>query len=227
MPESAPEVSPPSAPVVHRRVLPLATVAGAVLFTLAWAVLGVLSPGYTLFDHRFEHYSPISQPISGLGIGATAAYMNSAFVISGLLLIIGVVSTVRAVDPATPRLRRWTATLLALTGAGMVVDGLFTLAHPVPHMLGFLAALGTPVISFPVAAAYFRHHPAFRSLGRWLRFGSPVTLLLLVSFFLAFQPTADGAEHGVAGLIQRVAAIEVLALFAAMGWLGAGGRGQR
>jgi hypothetical protein len=47
----------------------------------------------------------------------------------------------------------------------------------------------------------------------------PLALLLLVAFFAAFQPTADGAEHGVAGLIQRAGAIHVHAWFIAMGWL--------
>jgi hypothetical protein len=39
-------------------------------------VLGFLSPGYTLFGTLIAPYSPISQPISGLGLGPTGAFMT-------------------------------------------------------------------------------------------------------------------------------------------------------
>jgi hypothetical protein len=202
------------------RWLALGALAGPVVFTLAWLVLGFLSPGYTLFGYRFTHYSPISQPISGLGIGRTAPFMNSAFVVGGVLLLAGVVGIFRTLpDPGRPAARRVAAGLLALTGVGQILDGVFTLAAMLPHMLGFLLALGTPVVSFLVAGRYLRGVPGWRRFGSWLRLGSPLTLLLLILFFTTFQPTVDGAEHGVAGLVQRLAAVEVLAWFAAMGWL--------
>jgi hypothetical protein len=70
-----------------------------------------------------------------------------------------------------------------------------------------------------VAGRYLRDIPCWRRFGTWLLFGSPLTLLLAVLFFLTFQPTADGAQEGVAGLIQRLLTIEVLAWLVAMGWL--------
>src|SRR5437867_3938698 len=75
------------------RWLALGAVAGPVLFTLAWFILGFLSPGYSLFGTLIAPYSPISQPVSGLGLGPTAPFMNTAFVLSGLLLLVGVVGT--------------------------------------------------------------------------------------------------------------------------------------
>ena len=51
------------------RWLALGAIVGPVLFTLAWVVLGFLSPGYTAWGIRIAPYSPISQPISGLGLG--------------------------------------------------------------------------------------------------------------------------------------------------------------
>src|SRR6266511_1955480 len=78
--------SPVKSPVPARsRWLAWGAVAGPVLFTLAWLVLGFLSPGYTIWGTRIAPYSPISQPISGLGMGATAPYMNAAFILARLL----------------------------------------------------------------------------------------------------------------------------------------------
>jgi len=43
--------------------------------------------------------------------------------------------------------------------------------------------------------------------------------VLVVLFFSTFVPTAAGAQHGVAGLTQRLVVIEVLGWFVAMGRL--------
>ena len=146
--------------------------------------------------------------------------MNAAFVVTGLILIAGVVGVFRTTRAAgRPVLRRTAAVLLACTGVGQVIDGIFNLEAVMPHFLGFALALGTPVISFLVAGRYFRGIPDWRRFGTWLQLGSPLTLALLIAFFVTFQPTADGAEHGIAGLVQRAGVIEVLAWFVAMGWL--------
>jgi hypothetical protein len=207
------------------RRLALGAVVGPVLFNLTWLVLGFVSPGYTLFDHRFTGYSPISQPVSGLGMGATAPYMNGAFIVTGLILIagvIGVFQTTKAVEPepgVRSAARRTAMVLLACTGVGQVVDGVFDLEAVMPHFVGFGLALGTPVLSFLLAGRYFRSIPRWRRFGTWLLAGSPLTAVLLVLFFMTFQPTADGAEHGVAGLVQRIGIVEVHGWFVAMGWL--------
>ncbi|MFD2354771.1 hypothetical protein ACFSTC_44175 [Nonomuraea ferruginea] len=109
--------------------------------------------------------------------------------------------------------------LLGLSGVGQILCGIFTLEEMMPHTLGYLLAIGTPVIGFLVAGRYFRRMPGLRRFGTWLLVGSPLTLVLLVLFFLTFQPTADGAEQGVAGLVQRLGIAEVHAWFAAMGVL--------
>ncbi|WP_422769987.1 DUF998 domain-containing protein [Plantactinospora sp. WMMC1484] len=200
--------------------LALGAVAGPVLFTLTWLVLGAVSPGYTLFGHRFTDYSPISQPISGLGMGVTAPYMNTAFVVGGLLLVVGVVGVFGTLPPDRPALRRWSVALLACSGLGQAVCGIFNLEAVLPHTVGFVLAIGTPVLGFLVAGRYLRGIPGWRRFGSWLLLGSPLTLVLLVAFFATFQPTADGAEQGVAGLVQRLGILELHAWFVAMGWLG-------
>jgi hypothetical protein len=44
--------------------LALGAVVGPILFTLAWFMLGFLSPGFTIFGTLIAPYSPISSPIS-------------------------------------------------------------------------------------------------------------------------------------------------------------------
>ena len=86
------------------RRLALGAIAGPALFTAAWLILGFASPGYTVSGTWISPYSPISQPISGLGLGKTAPYMNTAFVVSGLLLLAGVIGVARSL-PAGGRPR--------------------------------------------------------------------------------------------------------------------------
>ena len=201
------------------RWLALGAVAGPVLFTLAWVVLGFLSPGYTAWGTRIAPYSPISQGISGLGLGITAPFMNTAFVFSGLLILAGVVSIFQGIREMGA-LARWSCTvLLALSPLGMAVDGIFTLESFLPHMVGFLLAAASPVLSFVVVGLLLRRIPRWRWLGSWLLLASPLTLVLLVLFFLTFSPTVAGTQTGVAGLTERILAAEVQAWFVAMGWL--------
>jgi hypothetical protein len=214
----------PAAPAQIRnpaRRLALGAVAGPALFTLAWLILGFLSPGYTLFGTLIAPYSPISQPISGLGLGLTGAFMNTAFVLGGLVLLAGVAGIFQIVRPSGRRpAGRVSAALLALSPLGLVVAGSFTLEAVMPHLLGFLLATGTPVASFLTMGLFLRGIPGWRRFGTWLLLlGSPLTLVLLVGFFLTFDPAAAGANVGMAGLVQRVLAVEVHAWFVAMGWL--------
>jgi len=202
------------------RWLALGAVAGPVLFTFAWFILGFLSPGYTLFGNLIAPYSPVSQPISGLGLGPTGPFMNAAFVISGLMLLVGVIGVFQTMTASGRPVTRWAcAALLALSPLGQVVAGIFTLEAVFLHLIGFLLAVATPVLSFLVTGCFLRGIPRWRRFGNWLLLGSPLTLVLVVLFFQTFDPAAAGAGHGVAGLTQRILALEVLAWFAAMGWL--------
>ena len=201
------------------RWLALGVVVGPVLFTLAWVVLGFLSPGYTAWGTRIAPYSPISQGISGLGLGITAPFMNTAFVFSGLLILVGVVSIFQGIREMGT-LARWSCTvLLAFSPLGMAVDGIFTLESFLPHMVGFLLAAASPVLSFVVIGLLLRRVPRWRRFGNWLLLGSPMTLALAVLYFLTFSPTVAGTQTGVAGLTERILVVEVLAWFVAMGWL--------
>ena len=201
------------------RWLALGAVAGPVLFTLAWFILGFLSPGYTAWGTRIAPYSPISQGISGLGLGITAPFMNTAFVLCGLFLLAGVVGIFQGIREMGA-VARWSCTvLLALSALGMAVDGIFTLESFFLHFVGFLLGAASPVLSFVVIGLLLRRVPRWRRFGSWLLLASPLTLVLLVLYFLTFSPTVAGTQTGVAGLTERILVVEVQAWFVAMGWL--------
>jgi hypothetical protein len=201
------------------RWLTLGTVFGPILFTLAWVVLGELSPGYTAWGVWIAPYSPISQGISGLGLGITAPFMNTAFVLSGLLILAGVVGIFQGMREMGA-FARWSCTvLLALSPLGMAMDGIFALESFLLHMTGFLLAAASPVLSFVVIGLLLRRVPSFRRFGSWLLLGSPITLALMVLYFLTFSPTVAGTQTGVAGLTERILVVELHAWFVAMGAL--------
>lgn len=221
---------PPEAASTAKAALPVPTprasrwlaagaITGPLLFTLAWVILGQVSPGFTINGALVAPYSPIAQPISGLGLGPTAPYMNGAFVIGGLLIVAGAVGIAQRLPKLNARQRWSSALLLAPTGVGMVLSGLFTLEAFLPHTLGALLALGTPVLSFVVVGRLLRRIERWRRFGTWLLMGSPLTLLLLVLSFATLNPVAAGQGLGIAGLTQRVVVLEVMGWFAALGWL--------
>jgi ubiquinone/menaquinone biosynthesis C-methylase UbiE len=201
------------------RWLALGGVAGAGLFTLAWLVLGFLSPGFTIWGTRVAPYSPISAPISGLGLGPTGAYMNAAFVLSGLLILAGVAGLLAAIPELSTPARWVSGALLALCPVGAIVDGVFTLESGFLHFAGSLLGLAAPILAFPISGLILRRVPTWRRAGTWLITAGPLTLALLVLFFATFSPTVEGATRGVAGLTERLLATEVLGCYAALGWL--------
>lgn len=211
--------APQDRPQPATRWLALGAVAGPVLFTLAWLVLGFLSPGYTLYGTPIAPYSPISQPVSGLGLGPTGPFMNAAFVLSGLLLLAGVVGAFHGIRELGGVARWSCVVLLVLSPLGAVMAGIFTLESFFLHFVGFLLAAATPVLSFIVAGFLLRRVPSWRRFGSWLLVASPLTLVLVFVFFQTFNPAAAGAGLGFAGLTQRVAVVEIQAWYVAMGWL--------
>jgi hypothetical protein len=202
-----------------RNWLALGAVAGQILFTLAWFVLGFMSPGFTIFGTVIEPYSAISAPLSGLGLGLTAHFMNAAFVLSGLLILAGVIGIFQSIREMSA-IARWSLILLfALSPLGMMIDGIFTLESFMLHMIGFLLGTATPVFGFLVAGLMLRRIPRWRRFGSWLLLGSPLTLMLVILSLATFDQAAVAAGLGVAGLTERILCVELAAWFIAMGWL--------
>lgn len=201
-----------------KRILALGAIAGPILFTAAWIILGVVSPGYTLWDIHIAPYSAVSQPISGLGLGPTGPLMNSAFVLSGLLLLAGVVGIVASIPELGQRARWGSGALLALSPLGCITDGMFTLESFLPHFIGYLVAIGSTVVSFFVFGLVIRRLPRWRAVGNGLLVASPLTFVLMVVAQLTFDPVAAGVNTGIAGLTERIAVTEVFVWFVALGW---------
>lgn len=201
------------------RRLALGCVIGPTLFTVAWFVLGFVSPGYEVGGDWISPFSAIAQPISGLGMGQTAPYMNTAFVLAGVITIIGVTATMMVIaPPGTNRTATRAGTLLALSPLGLVVAGVFTLDAPGPHFAGFFLVAATPAVSFPVAGVYFRTIPRWHRFGTWLLVAGPVTLLFLAAYLISFDQATTAANQGIAGLTSRLLGLAVHIWYVIMGW---------
>jgi len=203
------------------RWLTLGAIVGPILLTLAWIILGMMRP-----ETKNEWgvsggiTGMITQPISGLGLGPNGTLFNAAFLLNGLLILVGVFGVFQSIGPhGRPALHKACAALLALSGLGSVMCAVFTVESFFLHMTGFLLGVGAPVLGFLATGFFLRVIPRWQRFGTWLLLGSPLTLVLLVLFFLTFQYDAMAAGVGVAGLTERILVTEVQALYVAMGWL--------
>jgi len=190
------------------RALTWLTAIGSALFTIAWAILGAVSPGYELFGHTIAPYSWISQPVSGLGLGVTGPWMNTAFIVGGLLVVTG---TLAAAPQWWRRgaLGRAALVLMSLSGVGMIVCGVFTLESMMLHLSGFLLAVPLPAVGFVLAGLALRRHS--RRLARVGIVGGAASLVLFAVFMAVFDATGAGGNVGVAGLVQRALILVTLA----------------
>ena len=206
-------------PAVPRRLGPgiaLGAAAGPVVFTLAWLVLGFISRGYTAWG-VYVPYSPIHQTVSGLGLGATAPFMNGAFIANGILTVAGIIAIFNGI-PALGHRARWTCiALLSIPALGSAIDGIFTLESFLPHTAGFALVL-TTIPGFAVTGFVLRRLPEWKRFGTWLIAASPLTLVLAVLFFATFNPTIAGTQSGIAGITERLLIFEIQAWYVALAW---------
>jgi hypothetical membrane protein len=189
------------------RWLALGAVAGPILFTLAYTILGFLRPGYSL----------VSEQVSGLGVGANAPAMNASFILMGLLIFVGVIGIFKNMKELGAVARWICIILLELSPIGAIICGLYTFETFFLHFIGFFLACGTPIICYLVVGLLLRRVPLYRRIGSWLILGSPLTLILMYMFFTTFDYLHT--DVGTAGLIERVLILEVHAFYLALGWL--------
>jgi hypothetical protein len=189
------------------RWLALGAVAGPILFALAYTILGFLRPGYSL----------VSEPVSGLGVGAIAPAMNASFVLMGLLIFVGVIGIFQNMKELGAVARWICIILLELSPIGAIICGLYTYETFFLHFIGFFLACGTPVICYLVVGLLLRRVPLYRRIGSWMILGSPLTLILMYMFMTTFDYLHT--DVGTAGLIERVLILEVHAFYMVLGWL--------
>jgi len=188
----------------------LGAVVGPIPFTLAWAMLGALRPGY----------SAISEPISLLGVGPHGLILDASFVITALLLIVGLVGAILNVGGMSVVSRSVSIVLLSLSPIGLAICGLFTADTPSVHYPAVALATGTPIVSFAVVGLLMLRVPGWRRFGAWLILASPLTLALTWLVTIDLTAMRAGATGGVGGLTERILAVEIFAWFVALGWLG-------
>lgn len=211
-------IKPGTSPAGAGRWLALAAVLGPVAFTLAWLVLGSISSGYQMWDVVVPSYSPVSQPISGLGMSSTAPYMNTAFVSLGVLLILGAHGMFKNIPQLSPKARRAATVLFALPGVGAIVDGIFNLESFMLHFMGFGLVVVFAMVGFAVVGRLLRRIATWKHWGTSLMIASPVTLLLTVLYFATFNPENAGNNVGIGGLTQRILVTQILAWYALIAW---------
>lgn len=194
------------------------TLAAAALFTTAWLVLGRISTGFTIFGTCVAPYNGVAQSISGLGLGKTAVAMNAAFVLTAMLLAAGIIGVMAAFPGQSDIERLLVGAILLLSPIGIAACGIFDLEHFMPHLIGFVLAMGAPVLGFLALGWRLSLSAAHADIGHLLVAAAPVTLVLLIAYFWSFDPEASGRGLGYSGLIQRLLTIEVLGVFAFVGW---------
>lgn len=204
------------------RLIRLFLVAGAIsapMAVLVIAIDGFLRPGY----------SPISQVVSDLGIGQDAWILNTTLVVFGLLCMLFALGFSHAMRTSIGRRSVLASTsLLVLTGAGFVIDGLFTEYNPADpqatlhdtlHTLGFFVAFGGLSIALLLIGLHLRKKRAWRSYGWYALISSLVMLLLIVLFLLIILPDAlPAASMQVVGLTERLLLVVACAWPAVTGY---------
>ena len=192
---------------------------GAVAFTASWIVLSQVSDGYQMWDISVRPYSSVAQPISGLGLGSTAPWMNTAFVACGSLISVGTWSAMRSWPKKRSTLLRWARPMVIGTGLGMALCGIFDLEAIMLHTLGFVLAAGVSSIGFSLAGRALRGS-SHRALSAWLQLAGPAGLVGVIAFMMTFDAVDAGRNVGYAGLVQRVLVTVVMALVSAIGLSG-------
>lgn len=203
------------------RWLALGAVAGPILFTFAWVVLGVFQPATrNMYGVMGGISGAISNPISGLGVGPNAAAFNLAFLICGLTTLAGVIGIFLSSDVKRQPVKCFLcAMLLGLSPLGLSMAGVYTLASSLSlHFVAAALLFLSPVVSFLIAGSYFRGMPEWRKFGTLLTIASPITAGLIICYAISFNQAAVANGQGIAGLTERLLIIWVQLWYVIMGW---------
>ena len=202
--------------------LAFCAIIGPIILTLAWIILGLIVPPFqNEYGINGGIIGTITSPISGIGVGPYGFLFNLSFILCGLFTIIGFLGVFLILDNKYLKNHWITFSLLILSPIGLIFAGVFNLAISVPlHMVGFLLAGGTPVISFIVAGFYFRKYTILKYFGNSLFIGSILTLILLIICFYAFDYEVIATGKGIAGIPSRLFTLEICFYYFRIGLLG-------
>lgn len=189
-------------------------VIGAIFIVLVFTLDGLFRPGY----------SPISQPISDLGVGPSAWILNFALIIAGVSFITFAVGFTQLMHVAISK--GWLIAitiLLVLTGIGTINDGIFTKQAIVLHALGFA------VLFYALSIAQFVIGWKIRKASLWYRYNhySMITglitfLLICISLLHYILPSVQFIQQlnlQIGGIFERFLAIEALVWYVFTGYV--------
>lgn len=198
-----------------------ASLVAAVLFSLTWPLLGQVSRGFTLFGTHIAPYNWIAQPVSGLGLGETAMTMNLVFIVTAVLLALGITGTLASLSVLSQTEMLALSAILLLSPLGVAMCGIFNLERIVLHSIGYFVGMAAPIAGFAALGWRLGRHAGYESMARHLFIAAVVTFVLLIIYVRSFDPEAAGRGLGVGGLTQRLLVTEVLGVFAVLGWTAA------
>ena len=167
-------------------------------------VLGFLDPGY----------SAVASYGSDLGVGCYGAWAERLGVgIFWLTLIIFALGFHKSVVDYVSRKRLFAITaLLALSGTGAIISGIFTVDDPALHGLGGVMAFGFPTVAQVLAGSKLRKLPGSRLYGRYTYINGIGTLVFdifstfypVFKFVPALVPMVVALDTQLTGIVQRI-----------------------
>jgi len=175
---------------------------GGILFTVVYTIEGATRPGYIAAQ----------QAISALSLGPGGWMQQVNFVVFGILTICSAIGWRRALAPGRASIAY--PLFKAISGAGLIVAGIFSqdpaVGYPVGAVVGAATTHGTIhviaafVIILALAADAVALAWRFATERRW-RVWAPFAVLtgVLTIVFIALFGMA-GAHGGIAGIYERV-----------------------
>ncbi|MGH9057215.1 MAG: DUF998 domain-containing protein [Acidimicrobiales bacterium] len=168
---------------------------GALVFTAAYAVEGVLRPGYDAWGDS----------ISTLSLGPFGWVQQLSFVVAGVLLMVSALGWHWLLAPGTGW--RGFPLLRALAGLGLIMDGGFATdstgghltVHGEIHGIFAFVALGALASECFVLAERLTPEPGWRNWGSLAALAGTLTVVFAAMF------AALGGHGGVTGLFERLA----------------------
>ncbi len=197
---------------IPSRLVALIGVVSPILCVLVFTLAGFLRPGY----------SPIHHVISDLGVGPDGWILNTDLITSGLLFIIFAIGFYQWMRPVISR--GWllaSTTLLVLSGAGVVNEGIFHQpAHgdPAAHLHMVLHGIGLAVLFYSLIIALLIIGWHLCSIPTWRRYGWYLLLTALVTLGLLLLPTQIAGSGHIGGFIERAQVIIGFSWSVVIGW---------
>jgi hypothetical protein len=167
-------------------------------------ILGFLDPGY----------SAVASYGSDLGVGWYGAWAERVGVgIFGLTLIIFAIGFHNSIAHYISRKRLFAiSALLALSGTGAIISGIFTVDDPALHGLGGVMVFGFPTVAQVLAGSKLRNLSGSRWYGQYTYINGIGTLVfdIFSTFYPVFKlvpalvPMVVALDTQLTGIVQRI-----------------------